>query len=73
VIKGDCAIGQIAFINADAISTEYNKKWLNQYFPLNKFDGTQINANNLRGKKLIVNCWSITCGFPNKKFCFQIF
>lgn len=63
VEDGDSVIWLIKFIPKDFGSIK--SQWLNKEFPLKDFTDIQNNivkANELRGKILIINCWSITCG-----------
>jgi len=63
VEKGDSVIWLIKFIPKDFYSIK--SQWLNNEFPLKDFtdiQNNQIKTNELHGKILIINCWSITCG-----------
>ena len=61
--KEDSIIWLIKFIDKEEYSIK--SKWVNNKFPLKEFtdiNNNQIKLNELIGKILIINCWSISCG-----------
>lgn len=65
--KGDSIIWLIKFLNEEELKriSSIKSQWLNKEFPLKDFTDIQnikIKSNDLYGKILIINCWSITCG-----------
>lgn len=66
VKKGDTVIWLIKFLNEEDLRKQSIKsKWIDKEFPLEDFTdikNNQIKTNDLKGKILIINCWSITCG-----------
>jgi thiol-disulfide isomerase/thioredoxin len=65
--KGDTVIWLIKFFNEEEFKriSSIKAQWLNKEFPLKDFtdiQNIQIKSNDLHGKILIINCWSITCG-----------
>lgn len=63
VKKGDSIIWTVKFITEE--NNSFKALWLNKEFPLKDFvdlNNRPLKKNDLKGKILIINCWSISCG-----------
>lgn len=60
--KGDSIFWQIKFITELA---SIRSKWINKVFPFSVYtdlNHNKIEPEKIKGKIVIVNCWSVTCG-----------